>query len=161
MMRLITCLIIFFALLFNQAASAQTEKTFNTKYAIIHYAEDKDMDDFVWRLGGSQFEFSGDTALASNRIDRIVERVETILDMRPKRFHINIYLARERHNPDMAAFYEHRRWAIYISINDSSEGVFAHEVGHAIICQYFVTPPPSKIQEILTQYVDKYLWSDY
>jgi hypothetical protein len=134
---------------------------FNTKYAAIHYYEDKDINDFIWHLGGKKFEFSSDVGLAQNRIDRIIERVETILDMWPKSFSINIYLQRGDLELNKVAFYNNKTKSIYVSIDNVSDGVFAHEVAHAIINQYFSSSPPSKTQEILTQYVDKYLWSDY
>lgn len=138
----------------------QSDKIFKTHYTTIHYAEDKDLEDFIWRLGGQRIEFSTDTALVSNRVDRIVERVKTILDMYPKKFSVNIYLHRGSLEPDRVAFYEHKTRSIHVSVDYMSDGVFAHEIAHAIINQYFVSAPPSKIQEILTQYVDKYLWSE-
>ena len=73
-MRLIFS-IIFIFLLFTSLAFAQSQKIFQTKYSKIHYAEDKDLNDFIWRISGKRFEFSTDTAFAQNRVDRIVERV--------------------------------------------------------------------------------------
>lgn len=146
---------------YPQSASAQSEKVFKTKYTTVYYTQEKDIDDFLWRLGGSRFEYSSDTNLASNRIDRIIERVEAILDMHPKNFNISIYLEKTHRDPQRRAFYEHKTRYIHVSIEDSSEGVFAHEIAHAVMNQYFSSPPPSKIQEILAQYVDKYLWIDY
>jgi hypothetical protein len=142
-------------------AFSESEKTLNTKYAAIHYAEDKDLSDFIWRIGGLRFEFSRDTNLVEARIDRIIERVETILDMWPKDFKIDIYLHREELNFNKTAYYSHPTNSIHASIDNISDGAFAHEIAHAVICQYFSSPPSSKAQEILTQYVDKYLWSDY
>lgn len=140
---------------------SESEKTFDTKYAAIHYAEPQDLSDFIWRIGGLRFEFSRDTDLAQTRVDRIVERVEAILDMWPKDFKIDIYLHREELTFNKVAYYSHRTKSIHISIDNVSDGVFAHEIAHAIICQYFPSPPPAKAQEIITQYVDKYLWNDY
>jgi len=159
-MRLIFS-IIFIFLLFTSLAFAESQKIFQTKYSKIHYAEDKDLSDFIWRISGKRFEFSTDTAFAQNRVDRIVERVETILDMWPQNFNIDIYLHRGELQPNKVAYYEHKTKSIQISIDNVSDGVFGHEVAHAVISQYFSSPPPSKAQEILTQYVDKYLWSDY
>jgi hypothetical protein len=160
-MRLISLTFLLAFLLSPLLAFAQNEKTLLTKYAVIHYAQDKDLSDFIWRISGIRFEFSTDTNLTQSRIDRIVERVETILDMWPKNFHIEVYLHREELRPNKVAYYEHKTKSIHASIDNASDGVFAHEVAHAVICQYFSSPPPSKAQEILTQYVDKYLWSDY
>lgn len=142
-------------------ALAQSEKVFKTKYSTVYYVADKDLSDFIWRIGGTRFEFSTDTNLAQNRIDRIIERVETILDMWPKNFNIDVYLHKEELQPNKVAYYEYKTKSIHASIDNVSDGVFAHEIAHAVISQYFSSPPPSKAQEILTQYVDKYLWSDY
>jgi hypothetical protein len=56
------------------------------------------------------------------------------------------------------AFYSHRSRTIAVSIDDITDRIFAHEIAHAVICAYFVTPPPSAMQEILAQHVDKNLW---
>jgi len=158
--RLYIALIIF-SISFNASAAEIPGKIFKTKYTTIYYAQDKDAADFIWRLGGGRIAFPADSALAANRVDRVIERVETILDMRPKNFTVNIYLHRGELGPDKAAYYDNRSKSIHISVDYTSDGVFAHEVAHAIISQYFSAIIPTKIQEILTQYVDKYLWSDY
>ena len=162
MKRFAIYLIILSAFLYNpQSLFGQTENTFKTKYVTIYYAQDKDINDFIWRLGGGRSEFSGNTGLASNRVDRIVERVETILDMIPKNFKINIYLHRDALSANKIAYYDHKTRSVHIVVDYATDGIVAHEIAHAVINQYFASPPPSKIQEILTQYVDKYLWSDY
>jgi hypothetical protein len=142
-------------------AFAQTEKTFKTNYSVIHYYEDKDLNDFLWRIGGKKFEYSSNTTLARSRVDRIVERVENILDMHPKGFNVDIYLRRGNLEINMVAYYESKTNSIFVSVDNVSDGVFAHETAHAIIYKYFPRPPSSTAQEVLTQYVDKYLWSDY
>lgn len=160
-MRLISSIILLAALTNPSLTFAQSEKIFKTKYSVIHYTQDKDLSDFLWRLGGTRFDFLNDTNLARNRIDRIIERVEAILDMWPKDFNIDVYLHRKELAYNKFAYYEHRTKSIHASVDNASDGIFAHEVAHAVISQYFSSPPPSKAQEILTQYVDKYLWSDY
>ncbi|MFA6078657.1 MAG: hypothetical protein WC779_02805 [Candidatus Omnitrophota bacterium] len=137
------------------------EKKFTTRYAAINYSEDKDMDDFIWHLGGQKLEFTNDTALASSRVDRIIERVENILDMRPGNFKVNIALKRGKLEGERVAFYEYKTKTISISVDYATDGVFAHEVAHALIHHNFGTLLPSKMQEILTQYVDKALYNDY
>lgn len=140
---------------------AETSNTFKTKYTTIHYKDDKDLSDFLWHLGGTHIDFARDKDMASNRVDRIVERVETIIDMRPKDLNIDVYLQRGELKYNEIAFYQYKTNSIYLSVDKVSDGVFAHEVSHAIVNRYFAAPPPSKIQEIITQYVDRYLWSDY
>jgi hypothetical protein len=142
-------------------AISQTEKTLNTKYTKIHFNDDKDLIDFLWRLGGTRIDLEQDRELASNRVDRIIERVQAILDMRPEGLNIGIYLQRGNLQHNEIAYYQYNTKSVYISVDKVSDGVFAHEISHAIVDQYFTTPAPSKIQEIITQYVDRYLWSDY
>ena len=143
------------------AGFAESQNTFKTKYTTIYYKDDKDISDFLWRLGGTRIDFARDKDMASNRVDRIIERVETIIDMRPKNLHIDVYLQRGDLKYNEIAYYQYKTSAVYLSVDKASDGVFAHELSHAIINRYFMTPIPSKIQEIITQYVDRYLWSDY
>lgn len=145
----------------HPAVSAQEVGVFKTKYTAIYYDQKKDIDDFIWRLGGQKTEFSSDTALASSRVDRIVERVVNILDMWPKKFEVKVYLHRGRLDSDRAAYFDPKTRSIHISVDDTSDGVFAHEIAHAILNHNYNNVLPSKMQEILTQYVDKYLYSDY
>ena len=136
-------------------------KLFKTKYTDIYYVDDKDIDAFIWRLGGQKMEFLNNSELASNRVDRIVNRVQTILDMWTEDFQVNIYLHQEALGPNKVAYYEYKTASLHFSIEYATDGVVAHEMAHAIINQYFPSRAPSKMQEILSQYVDKHLWSDY
>src|SRR3989338_8386207 len=157
MKRLIICWTLLFSLLNNtQTLFAENTKTFKTRYTTVYYAEEKDLNDFLWRLGGGKYEFSENIDLASNSIDRIVEKVKTILGMWVKIPNINIYLYRGPLEENKVAYYDYKTKSIYISIENASDGAFAHEVAHAVINHYFISPPPSKVQEILTQYVNKY-----
>lgn len=149
------------ALVSSLPSRAHAEKTFKTRYTTVHYNDDKDLSDFIWRLGGKRFDITLERELASNRIDRIIDRVQTILDMRPPSFQIDIYLKHGVLKYEKVALFEYKTKSIQVAVEYASDGVFAHEVAHAVINQYFVTPPPSKIQEILAQYVDRHLWSDY
>lgn len=142
-------------------AHAVSDLLFSTKYSIIHYSDYKDMDDFLWRLSGQHADFLNNPQLASSRIDRIVDRIQAILGIIPRDLRFNIYLRRGMLDNDMKAFYDYKTKSIYISVDYASDGVLAHEIGHAIINNYFPSYLPSKMQEILMQYIDKYLWSDY
>jgi hypothetical protein len=142
-------------------ANAASEMAFSTKYSMIHYSEYSDMDDFLWRLGGERIDFLNKMQLASSYIDRIVDRVQAILGIIPRDLRFKIYLRRGRLEGDKEAYYDHKTKTIYVSVDYASQGVLAHEIAHAIIDTYFPSSAPSKIQEILSQYVDKYLWSDY
>jgi len=139
---------------------AQSEKSFQTKYATVLYTQDKDLDDFIWRLGGSRQDPSRESRLASNRIDRLVGRVFAILDMWPRNFKIFINLRRGTLEKNNVAYYDDRTHTVTLCVDYASDGVLAHEIAHAVINQFFPSTP-IKIKEILSQYVDAHLWSDY
>lgn len=164
-MKRLVILLIFAAFLVssisNIVLAEDYNKIFKTRYTTIHYNDDKELSDFIWRLGGSRFEISQDKGLASSRIDRIIEKVNTILGLWPKMSNVDIYLKRGPLDKNEVAYYDNQAGDIYISVDYVTDGVFAHEIAHLIINRYFSPPPSSKVQEILTQYVDKYLWSDY
>lgn len=162
MKRLCGYLIVFPLLFcFPTKVWAQSAKVLNTKYTTVYFSQDNDLDDFIWRLGGQRLEFRQDRHLASNRIDRLVNRVCVILDMWPNNLKIFIYLHRGVLELNKVAYYNEHTKAIRISVDYTSDGVLAHEIAHAVISQYFPSPPPTKAKEILSQYVDKHLWSDY
>ncbi len=142
-------------------AQALAESAFKTKYTLIHYDQAKDLSDFLWRLGGTRIEFTTDTDLASSRVDRLVERVQTILDMHPKGLTIQIFLKRGELAENPQGFYQRENGTVTLCVDKVTDGIFAHEISHAVINKYFGGTVPRKTQEILSQYVDKYLWNDY
>jgi hypothetical protein len=142
-------------------AWAQTYKKFSTAYTDVYYLEDQDLDDFIWKLGGQRLDFSNESQLASFRIDRLIERVQTIIDMWPKEFRVPIFLHREVLSLNKVGYYDYQTKSLHFNVDYASEGVFAHELVHAVIDRYFPSAPPSKMQEILAQYVDEHVWSDY
>ncbi len=157
-----TVLLFIFLSLFNTAiARAESGMEFSTKYSIVHYSDYNDMDDFLWRLGGERIDFLNNRQLASSRIDRIVDRIQSILGIIPRDLRFRIYLKRGRLEGDREAYYDPKAKSIFISVDYSSQGVLAHEISHAIMDKYFPASSPSKIKEIVSQYVDKYLWTDY
>ncbi len=101
-----------------------------------------------------------DRELASNRIDRIVEKVETIIDIRPRGFHAHVYLQRGDLKYKEVSFYQYNRNTIYLTVDKVSEGVFAHEITHVIVNYHYTIKLSPRTQEIITQYVDRYLWGD-
>jgi len=104
-----------------------------------------------------------------NKVDVIVERVVVVLDMRPEDIRFKIVLLpsegdvqriyREKYNRkvDYIAFYAPKDKTIYVSVDDIRLGVFAHELGHLIIDLYYKTTTPSKIHEVLAQFVETHL----
>lgn len=105
----------------------------------------------------------------ANRIDIIVRKNKKTLEMHPHAFHINIRVYENdkdlrnayedifRERKDHKAFYIHKFRTIYISLTNVSGAVLAHEIGHAIVDNYFAILPPHKIRELLACYCDVHL----
>jgi hypothetical protein len=139
---------------------ASKSKVLQTKYTKIYYQQDSALKDFIWRISGRRIALAVDFGVVKNAIDGITERVQSILDMYPNNFFVEIHLYPE-YSDGLIAYYDIGTKAISVYADKVTDGVLAHEIAHAVINLYFDTPPPKKIQEILTQYVDKHLWSDY
>lgn len=104
-----------------------------------------------------------------NKVDVVVERVENILDMRPRdlKFRIallasdndvqKIYETRHAKKVDYIAFYSPRDNTIYLSVDDISIRVLAHEMAHVVINRYFGVQPSARIHEVLAQFVESHL----
>lgn len=106
-------------------------------------------------------------------VDRLFQRVQMALEM-PKpdaRVHIRLYQNQEELSEVFAkitgkptktpAFYWKETNTIYVQTEKISIGILAHEMGHVIIDHYFIIRPPSKICEMLCQYVDRQISKDY
>ena len=101
----------------------------------------------------------------TNKINIIVEKSEVILEMFPKRLQFKIVLLDDKNavgkayqqlygrNIKHLAFYAPTKKTIFFSVKNVELAVVAHEIGHAIIEQYYTVPTPEKIHEVLAQYV--------
>jgi len=151
---------IFFVILFGSPlVLSQEYKIFKTGHATIYYLEDSQLSDFLWKIGHLKLTPAIENSLVKNRVDRIIERVEAVLDMYPDNFHTDIFLRSGYKDGDIA-FYSDKTESITVFVDRVTDGVLAHEVAHAVIIAYFRTPPPAKIQEILCRYADAQLWCD-
>jgi len=153
---------LFFVIYFYNTANSfpESEKSFKTIYCVINYSDEKSLSDFFWRISGKRFDFTEDIYTASNRIDRLVDRVQAILDMHPENLRITINLY-PKYKKGLIASYLSDSDSIRVFADKVTDGILAHEISHAVICNYFDPPPPYKMQEIIAQYVDKHLWEDY
>jgi hypothetical protein len=105
----------------------------------------------------------------ASRLELIFLRAEQILAMYPAKFSIKIKVFRNRielseeyfriFNADRQykSFYVHSLGTIYTSMQDVSDSKISHEMGHAIIDNYFAIIPPPKVAELLAVYVDSHL----
>lgn len=105
-------------------------------------------------------------AMLSEVIDAIFLETSDILDIHIYSFKARIELLdsqgsvsealyrRVRQTINESSFYFPENKTIYISAADITLGMLGHEMAHAIIDQFFVVPPPEKIQEVLSGYVE-------
>ncbi|MBI3754111.1 MAG: hypothetical protein HY266_08745 [Deltaproteobacteria bacterium] len=169
-------LFLIFLLCPPRLAAQEWKNPYETQYATVYYLKESDLNVFTRNIGRG-LQFFGESQeknpmLAKNRVDSIVERVKRILDMYPPNLHFKIYiypthrglslkyLAMGSFEKSPIAFYDHKTRAIYLSLSDTTDGVLAHEIAHAVINFFFPVPPPARMQEILAQYADKHLWGD-
>jgi len=137
---------------------------------------------FLNRIFVGTSNISGEASLGEF-VDALFKRVQFTLDMPLPKLKVNIRLYRSRekllaeyarvqglgasgsargrgtHTDHPLAFYMKETNTIYLQTEDLTIGILAHEMGHAVIEHYFVIRPPSKISELLCQYVDRQISS--
>jgi hypothetical protein len=146
-----------------------------SKYFSVYGQRNLDINSLLTRL---YFDYllHLDTALQENSrdekdtlsktLDALFLEVSDILDIHIYSFHGDIKLLADRNSVNSQfrrffkrelnerSFYLPEKNTIYISFADLTLGMLGHEIAHAIICRYFVVPPPAKIQEVLAGYVE-------
>lgn len=166
-------LAILFILIFATLPGSAQETGLETRYALIIFTDEADLYEFGRKLGGPGSMVSRTNpnvrAHIKESVDRIVFRVKALLDMHPDGLKFTIVLHSTEKGLNDAykglgaiadppiAFYSHKSRTIHMGLQSVSDGVFAHEVAHAVINFYFTVPPPAQMQEILAQYVDRHL----
>lgn len=103
------------------------------------------------------------------KADIIVEKVQIVLDMFPNSFHVRIvilpdsddvgsvYKKRYGKRVDHIAYYSLSEKTIYISADDTSLRVLAHEIGHSVVDHFFKVRPPYNIHELMAQFAEKHV----
>jgi len=157
-----------------------------TRYTIIRYESFEDLIKFEQKINYGK-EAWGLTRLfektqkdvvsdkdklfieVAEKVDKLWERVREILDMRRQTPKVTIHIygskgqlaeayyriyKKENH---FRAWYIYEYNTIYISADDLSEGMLAHEMAHSIIDHYLQIRPPAASAEILARYVDTHL----
>lgn len=142
------------------AWAADLPNTLETKYSTIRYTQDGEITAFLWRISGHRLGFEEGSVLASNRVDEITDKVQSLLELYPTSFHMEILLFPKYEGKGSPGFYSHRNKDITLFVDRVTDGMLAHEIAHAVISSSFEVPPPEKAQEILAQYVDEHLWSE-
>ncbi|MFH1363386.1 MAG: hypothetical protein ABIH45_04180 [Candidatus Omnitrophota bacterium] len=106
------------------------------------------------------------SSLLAEAIDNLYSEVSDILDIHVYSYHGDLKILPDQSSLSSVfrnyfgsgfserSFYLHPRNTIYISFRDLTEGMLGHEISHAIISHYFVVPPPAKVQEVLSGYIE-------
>jgi hypothetical protein len=147
-----------------------------TRYATIIYEDMGTLRIFNKKLnmGSLKYLLYGKTSETvedevRNKIDLIVEKVETVLDMYPDdlKFTIEIYKStkgvQDAHfrvygtKVDYIAFYAPPVDTVFYAAKKTTLRVVAHEIGHVVAEKYFVVSPPVRIHEVLAQYAEKHI----
>lgn len=158
--------------------------TLETGYLTIYYRPGADLgrieSGLSRRVTYFANEIPGENADVEERIryqlDALFRRAEDILDMHPADIHVKIRIFRTRNEVNdeyarifkssaprepggggLRSFYIDKYKTIYISEEDISDSIIAHEMGHAIIDSHFAVIPPEKIRELLASYIDLHL----
>lgn len=153
----------------------------NASYAAIYIADGIDLKRLARKIDVDFAKYDpverkiflekdiSDSGQIANKIDILTRKVRKILDMYPQDIKINIriydneegmrnaYKDIFEEEADHKAFYIHRFNTIYVSMDELSESILAHEIGHAVIDNYFNVLPPAKIRELLACYVELHL----
>ena len=151
-------LLVLLAFLTGTSRADQTV-SFATEYTTIYYGDERDLSRFLQRISGKDIDIHVYPGFAKNRVDRIIEKVQALLAMYPAGFHIDIQLLSTYQKGPIAS-YSNETKSITTYADRVTESIFAHEVCQALIYAYFKSPPPKKILEILSQYVDRQFWTE-
>ncbi len=103
------------------------------------------------------------------KTDIIIEKVQVVLDMYPDKYHVHLVIVPD--SKDVAhiyknkygatvnhiAFYSLSEKTIYMSADDISLRVFAHEIGHSVVDHYYMKKTPYNIHELLAQFAEKHV----
>ncbi|RMG03667.1 MAG: hypothetical protein D6726_05095 [Nitrospirae bacterium] len=155
---------------------AYATESLKTRYAVIVYSGREQLEEFTENiyLGSFSYLLRRRSPLTlkdevSEKFDIVIERVMEILEMFPKRMSIKVVLHNDQEGVNAAyrniygistefiAFYSPKTRELHLSLNDLNLHVLAHESAHAVIDHYFGVAPPTKIHEVLAQYVEEHI----
>ena len=175
---LVTALTLTFAALGPLSADESTNEpyTIETEYTTITYFDPKALRDFNSKLymGNLSYLLKGKKSETiqdevKNKIDLIIEKVETVLDMYPPRLRFQIVIHRStkgvqnsyktlyNREVNYIAFYSPGKNTVFYSADNAKLRVVTHEIGHVVAENYFDISPPPKIHEVLAQYAEMHI----
>lgn len=161
----------FFNFFCSHSYSAQVE----SKYFDLSVYEGCDLTQFAKKIdiglsvgaAGSYKNVKDTPALITQNIDALYLEICDVLGIHMYTYRSKIKVVPSRKELMALAFkgttqltevppaiYVHADNTVYVSFADFTVGILAHEIGHAIISNYFIMPPPPRVQEILCGYVE-------
>ncbi len=146
-----------------------------TRYATLTYSNEKQLNHLNYKLYFGKFshlvekENSGIADEIKNKIDMVVEKNESFLEMFPENLDFKIklfsnasevrqaYFELYEKKVDFIAFYSPENDTIYLSEKNINIKILSHEIAHAIFENYFEISPPQKIHELIAQFAEKHI----
>jgi hypothetical protein len=161
-----------FMLTFLLFTSIYGENSFKTRYAVVTYEDEDFLEDFndklkiprkLYILVKKRKSVTLEDEV-KNKIDVIIEKVEAVLEMFPKKVKFQLYLVEDEAavkkvskskrlaKKPLIGFFNPKTFDIYLSVEDVNLKVFAHEVGHMIVESFFEVTPPVITHELMAQF---------
>ena len=153
------------------------DKKIEGKYVIVYYPSGLDLEHLVQQLNISPSDkiSVGESLNTKNSyeeelsqmLDTLFLKVSDILEIHLYSLQINLKVFKNSTELSdvysrlfksslggKSSFYVSELNSIYVSEDGFKPGIIGHEMAHAIICHYFPTPVPIKIQELLAMYTE-------
>lgn len=153
------------------------DRKVDSQYFTIYYKPEVDMNDLLNKLNvskadqmlsGQSVNFSSPEKQLVSMLDVLFNRACDVLDMHVYSFkgNIKIFATQKElsafydslYHSDLpctgVSFYLYDFNSIYITAENFRREILGHEMGHAVISNYFVVQPSVKIQEVLAGYVE-------
>lgn len=169
------CLCLLFGLLLFCPFSGSAAEL-ETRFATITYSDLDDLREFndelyMGRMSSRIRNGTGDSIEDEviSKIDFIVEKVMSVLDMYPSGLKFSIVIRRDVkavkldfktfYNMDVEyiAFYSPSKNIVFYSADNANIRVVAHEIGHVVVEHYFKISPPQRIHEVLAQFAEQHV----
>lgn len=147
-----------------------------TRFTTITYSDLDDLREFndelyMGSLGSGIRKDTGDSIEDEviAKIDFIVEKVMTVLDMYPSGMKFSIVIRPDEKavkqdfkllydiDVDYIAFYSPSKKTVFYSANNANIRVVSHEIGHVVVEHYFNISPPQRIHEVMAQFAEQHI----
>ena len=159
----------------NNLVEKEGMKKIETGYTVIKFNDEEIVSKFADKIcyGMSLLGAIGKTNenIITTSVDGIFRKVEVLLGI-DKSFDqkviVNVYDTKQslkdafyqtyKYHTDLRAWYSFHLNTVFCTVEDIDSGMLAHELGHAIVDNYFGFKPPTETAEILSKHVDTHLY---